>query len=204
VVDSRLYHRPLDPQRAPLGHPPVPGQVHHAVIQRLEGGSPDGVRPAEQRGGIGDPLKVEAAEPAQHQAIGHAPLRLALALVVEMLDEQQAQQHLDRPRVATTAEGLGIARAEISADLGVEEIIVEQAIQVREHGVGLLGQRGDAGKDIFTGVAIDQHGGAPSHTRHRSACFTSLGYFTPPLAPPHPHFAAATDTRNCLKRVLSP
>jgi len=45
-------------------------------------------------------------------------------------------------------------------DLLVESIVVEQAIELDKRRIALVGQFGHAGKHIFGGVAVDEHGGA--------------------------------------------
>jgi len=170
MVDRRLHHRPVDAQFAPPCDPYLCRQLDHAVIQGVQRVRPDGVCPAQQRGGVGHALKVDAAESAQHQAVGDALLRFAIAPIVEVLDNQEAQQHLDRRGMTPMAQRLGIPPAEVGADGSVEDIILEQGIKAAQHGVGLARDLGHAHKDIFWFVAINQHRAA----LYRGRCYLSL------------------------------
>jgi hypothetical protein len=58
--------------------------------------------------------------------------------------------------------GETVAARQIAAHLGVELVVLEQAVELYEDGVSLVGQFGHAGKDIFGRVAVNEHAGASS------------------------------------------
>ncbi len=74
-----------------------------------------------------------------------------------MLHDQQPQQHLGGCRVPTVDGGQPVAVRQVSAHLLVQVVVIEQLVELDEHGVRLLSQFGHAGKHIFHRVAIDQH-----------------------------------------------
>jgi hypothetical protein len=115
-------------------------------------------RPAQQGGGSGHPLKIYASKPAQDQAIGDALHRLLVAPAVHMLDDEQTQNGLGRGRVAPTHSGEPIAPHQVAAHLGKQEIVIEQAIQLVQHRVYLVGQFGHACEYLFRQIPIYQHG----------------------------------------------
>ncbi len=53
-----------------------------------------------------------------------------------------------------------IAVGQVGPHLLVELVVVEQAVQLDEHRVGLVGQLGHPREDIFGVVAVDEHGEA--------------------------------------------
>jgi hypothetical protein len=54
-----------------------------------------------------------------------------------------------------------IAVGEVSPHLAIQLVVVEQAIQLDEHRVRLVGQFGHAREDLFGLVAVDEQGEAP-------------------------------------------
>jgi hypothetical protein len=56
--------------------------------------------------------------------------------------------------------GQPLAVGQVPVHLLVELVVVQQPLQLHQHRVGLVGQLGHPGEDIFTWIAIDQHTGA--------------------------------------------
>jgi hypothetical protein len=53
--------------------------------------------------------------------------------------------------------GQPIPAHQIGADLLIQLIVLEQAIQLDQDGIGLIGQFGHAGTDVFGRIAVDEH-----------------------------------------------
>ena len=49
----------------------------------------------------------------------------------------------------------------VGTDEGVQLVVVEQAVQLDEHRIGLVGQFRHARKHVFHRIAVDQHGPPP-------------------------------------------
>jgi hypothetical protein len=73
------------------------------------------------------------------------------------LDEQQTEHHFSGSGMPPVDEGLRVARGEIGADAGIEQIVVEQPVKLPQDRIGLTGEFRDTGEDVFIGMAIDQH-----------------------------------------------
>ena len=162
VMDHRLHRRAIDAQSATACDPCLPRQLDDAIIEGMQGRGLDRVRPAQQRRLVGHGLKVHPAEPAQHETVGDTGFGLTIAPVIEVLDDQESQDDFDRRGMAPVHERLRIAGCEIGADLRVEEIVVEEAVELLEDGIGPVRELGNAGEDIFVGVEIDQHTRPPA------------------------------------------
>lgn len=119
-------------------------------------------------------LEIDAAEPAQHQRVGHLLDGFGVAPRVEVLHDQQPQQHLGGRRVAAMHRCEPIATRQVSAHLLVQLVVLEQVVELDEHGVGLVGQFRHAGKDVFGWIAVDEHVVAPSSGRSIPHSTTSL------------------------------
>ena len=104
-VDVGLDRRGVDPELAAAGHLQRPGQLDHAVVERLERLRPDGVGPADQRGVVGDLLEVDAAELPQHQAVVDEILGLGVAPGIEPHDDEHAEDDLHRCGGAASGAG---------------------------------------------------------------------------------------------------
>jgi hypothetical protein len=74
-----------------------------------------------------------------------------------MLHDQEPKERLARRGVPSLDERQGIALAQVSANLAVEVIILQEAVQLLEDGIGLVGQFWDTDEDVFVGIAIDEH-----------------------------------------------
>lgn len=53
-----------------------------------------------------------------------------------------------------------IALGQVDADLLEEVVVVEQAVELDQHRVGLISQFGHARKDVFGRIAVNEHLGA--------------------------------------------
>jgi len=77
--------------------------------------------------------------------------------LIEVLEDEHAQEHLDRRRVSPMHQGQAISFPEIGLDLLVEFIILKPPIQLLEHWVDPLCHLRHPRKHIFVFVAIHQH-----------------------------------------------
>src|SRR2546421_30665 len=89
-----------------------------------------GLFPAPKCTSIGYLMEGPPAEPAQHQAVGHPPLAFFVAPLVEVFEDQHAQQHFHRRRMSPMHQGGAIPRAFVGSHLLIQRIIVEQAVQL--------------------------------------------------------------------------
>src|SRR5256885_4088882 len=166
------------------------------------------VSPTDQRGIIGRWFPEQATEPAQHQALVDPIFGLLIAPAIQVLEQQHTQENFDRCGMAPMHQGVAIPLAKVVAHLLIQRVIIEQPIQLLEHRIDPFGHLGHTCKDIFFGVAIDQHARTPP-----CACFffypysvIFLSHFSHghlslsghwPLKPLHmPHFAPQTSTRS--------
>ncbi len=154
MMDGGLHAGGIQPKLASFGHPGLSGQLHHPVNQRMHRLWSQGLLPAPQRTGIGHLMEGHPAEPAQHQAVGHPPLAFFVAPLVEVFEDQHAQQHFHWRRVPTMHQSGAIALAKVGSHLLVQRVIVEQAVQLPEHRIDLVCQLGHLGEDIFSRVAV--------------------------------------------------
>src|SRR5256714_7959203 len=165
------------------------------------------VSPTDQRGIIGRWFPEQATEPAQHQALIDPIFGLLIAPAEQVLEQQHTQQDFHRRGMASMHQGVAMPFAKVVAYLLVHLVIVEQPIQLLQHGIDPFGHFRHACKDIFLGVAIDQHAQPPP-----CPCFFFYPYSTIFLShfshghlslPGHwplkrlymPHFAPQTSTR---------
>src|SRR5512146_1795538 len=100
------------------------------VEQLVQRGGLDEVRPAHEGGIVGYGLPVDATEVTQHQAIADPLLGLGITPRVKVLDDEQAQDDLDRSRRSPGSKRMGITLAQIGADLLKDAIIIEQRIEL--------------------------------------------------------------------------
>src|SRR6266566_1560358 len=92
-------------------------------------------------------------------------------------------------------QSLPIAFAKVVAHLLVHLVILQQTVQLLEHRVDPLGHLRHTCKDIFPGVAIDQHARTPP-----CACFLFYPYsITSPALSSHSHLSL---TAQCGLRPL--
>src|SRR5258707_6923313 len=99
-----------------------------------------------------------------------------------MLDHEQAQESFPRRGVAPMDGGQTVTPGQVGAYLLVEHVVVEQAVEVDQHRIGLVGQFRDAGKDIFRRIAVDEHGAGSSWPMPSSGSATF--YHLPPTTSP--------------------
>jgi hypothetical protein len=81
-----------------------------------------------------------------------------------MRHHQQAHEDLGRRRVAPVHGGEWGAPRPVAADLGGEQVVLQQAIELGEDGSGLVGQFGHAGDHVFGRGAVDEQVAATSTT----------------------------------------
>ena len=180
-MDVRLDRRGVDPELAAARHLPRPGELHHAVVDRLDGLGPDGVGPADQRGVVGDALEVDAAELAQHQAVVDEVFGLLVAPGVEPHDDEHAEDHLDRGGGPASGACPGVASRQVVADAVEDLVIIEQPVELLEQGLEAEAELGDEGEEIGPIMAMFEHG----HSLQKAS---KQGDFAPqtsatPLAP---------------------
>ena len=87
------------------------------------------VGPAQQRGEVRHGFQAQPTELAQHQAVAHEVLGLGIRPLVQVLNDQQPQDDLDRGRWPP---GLGRVRStprQIGPELVEELVVLEQSIQ---------------------------------------------------------------------------
>jgi hypothetical protein len=104
------------------------GQHHHAVQELVQGFGLDEIGPAQQRGIVGDWLQIEAAERAQDETVADVVLGLLVAEAVEVLDDQQAQDDLNRGGGTPVAAGARKAAAQVGFDQMKQAIVLEQVV----------------------------------------------------------------------------
>jgi hypothetical protein len=215
MVDLGLHTGGIQPQLAPLCHLGLPGQLDYAVVERMQRFGLQRIGPTDQCGIIGRWFPEQATEPAQHQALVHPIFGLLITPSVQVLEQQQTQQDFHRRGMASMHQGVPMPFAKVVAHLVVHLVIVEQLIQLLQHRVDPFGHLRHARKDIFFGVAIDQHAQTPPcayflfypYSTTLPALFShghlSLpgSYGLKPLL--RPHFAPHTSTRETfLSRIL--
>lgn len=157
VMDRRFGDRAIHSQLARPRDPRLSGQLGGPVIEQVQGLRLDGLRQAQERGRIGDPPKIFAREPAQDQTIGDPLQRLLVALSIQVLDIEQAQNDFGRRGVPSMHSGQSIASDQIGPDRLEQGVIIEQAIELEQHRIGLAGQFRDADKDVFRRVSGHEH-----------------------------------------------
>ena len=87
------------------------------------------VGPAHQRGVVRYGVQPHSAELAQHQAVADEVLGLGVAPVVQMLNNQQPQDHLDWCGWSAGLSRTRPSSAQISFDLLEDLVVFEQPIQ---------------------------------------------------------------------------
>jgi hypothetical protein len=132
VVHVGLDHRAVDPQLPAPGHARRPSQLDDPVEQPVQRRGLDQVGPAQQRRAVRHRLQRQAAELAQHQAVGHEPLGLLVAPAVQVLDHQHAQHDLHRRRGPAGHRRPRPAPDQVVADQPEQRVVVEQAVDRRQ------------------------------------------------------------------------
>lgn len=174
MVDRGLHTGAIDPVLAGAGDLRLLGQLRGAVYQRLQRFQSERLRPAQHGRLVGHLLEIDAAEPTQHQRIGDACDGLGVTPGIQVLHNEQAQEHLGRRGVAAMDQRQLVALCQVGAHLLVETIVVEEAVQRDEHGVRLVGQLGHTGEDIRGWVTVDEHNDASSLSAVNSAFYRQL------------------------------
>jgi hypothetical protein len=116
-----------DAALAPQGHQSDDHILEHGFIKK--------VGQSDQRLGVRDPLAIDAAKRAVDQAAPHLSLALIEAPVVEVLEDQHAQDDgCGRPQAASTP----TLRMALSQRLGHaihEDIVIEKSVDLAESGI---------------------------------------------------------------------
>jgi hypothetical protein len=89
----------------------------------------NGIGAAHQCGVMRHRLEPETTELTQHQAVADEVLGLGVALRVQVLDHQHAQDDLDRCGGASRHGWLWPPSAELGTDVLKEPIVVQQPVQ---------------------------------------------------------------------------
>lgn len=92
-MDLGLHTGRVQSQFPTFRHFDLDCQLHHAIVQRAQGLRAQGVRPPNERRLSGHTLEIHPAEPAQRQAVGDPFGRLFITPVVQVLEQQQTQNH---------------------------------------------------------------------------------------------------------------
>jgi hypothetical protein len=203
VMDGGLDHRRVHPQLARSRHLGLLGQKGDPVEQRLQRRRTDGVRPAQEGRIVRHAPEIDPREPAQHQGVRHALFCLCEAPAIQMLDHEQTQENFPRRGVAPMDGGQPVAPRQVGAYLAVELVVVEQAVEVHEHGVGLVREFGHAGEHILCVVVVDEHRSASSGLSLLLAS-VAVYHLTPSSDPAklrvYPlYFAPQNSTRACYE-----
>src|SRR5207248_4296028 len=105
-------------------------------------------------------LKIDAAEPAQHQAIFDTLFGFLEAPTVEVLADEHAQNDFDGRGMPPMHEREAIPGAQIGSHLSEQGFVFQQAVQFFEHRIGLSGQLWHARKDVFWIITVNEHNGS--------------------------------------------
>ncbi len=104
-MDLGLHTGGIQPQFAPFGHLGLLGQLHHPIVERVQGFGAQRVGPADERGVIGHFGPVQPTEPAQDQALIHLLFGFLITPLVEMLEDQHTRA--SPPQVSSVAHAPG-------------------------------------------------------------------------------------------------
>ena len=140
-MHGRFDHRAVDAQLAPTRHLQLLSQLGHAIQQAVQRLGLDQVGPAQQRRVVRHRLQSQSAELAQHQAVIDKVLGLLVAPGVQMLDDQQPQDHLDRRRGSSRLRGVRSALGQVRLHLLKELIVLKQPVQLGQLGLVVQHQR---------------------------------------------------------------
>jgi hypothetical protein len=94
IMDVGFDYRAVDTQFPTAGDLQVAGALGDVVEQAVHRRRLDEVSPAPQRGIVGHPFGIHATELAQDQAVADPLFRLLIAPIVEVLDDEHAQDDL--------------------------------------------------------------------------------------------------------------
>src|SRR5439155_6202220 len=83
--------------------------------------------------------------------------RFLIAPLIQVLEDEHAQQHFHWRRVPPMDQGETIAFPKVTPDLLIQLVIVEQSVQLSQHRIGLLGQLGNLRKHIFSFILVNKH-----------------------------------------------
>jgi hypothetical protein len=95
VVGIAFNHDAIDAQLPATGDPEAASQLDDIVEQIMQGLGLDGAGPPDERGILGRPRRIDAAELAQDQAVVEPMLRLFVTEALEALHQQHPQNHLN-------------------------------------------------------------------------------------------------------------
>ena len=162
IVDVGLYHRGIDAHLAPLDHALVLGDRHHALVDLRDRLRRQRRAPATHRLGIRHFAAAHPGEVAVDQIGAHLPFQGFIAPVADVLERQQAQNHLGRSAAATTAAAVGMTFHQRLVDRCHQRFIRQHRVGMRHPGLAQIADfRGDQA------VAEAQLG--PPHLNH-GAC----------------------------------
>ena len=153
-MDGGLDHRAINAQLAASGNLELVREADDMVEQVMECGGLDQVGPADEGGGVWHTLEVDAAELTQDETITDPVRGLGVAPVVEVLDDQHAQDDFDRGGGATIDECARKAFGQVSFHSLKEGIVVKQGVELSDDPVEGITERRHHCKDIHGFVAI--------------------------------------------------
>ncbi len=99
-------------------------------------------------------MEGSPTKPAQHQAVLDASFQLFVAPLIEVFEDEQAQQHFHWRGVPPMHQGGAMPFAEVDPHLLVQLVIIEQGVQALEHRIDLGCQFGHLREHLFARVAV--------------------------------------------------
>jgi len=157
MMGTGLHAGPIQAQFPPLHDLRLGGQFDDSIIEGMHGFRTNEVCPTKKGGIIGNLLKIDAREPTEHQTIIDPVLGFLETPVVQVFDNEQAQNDFYGRRVTTTEERSGMSPRQICFQLAKKDIILQESIQISEHRIGLGGHPGNPRKHIFFAIPINKH-----------------------------------------------
>jgi hypothetical protein len=160
-VDSGRDDGAVEAQLPAASHPILACQIDDMIEQLLQGGGLDQGGPADEGGRVGHTAGIHATELAEDQAVTDPLLGVLGAPVIEVLDDQHAEDDLHGGGGPPKGGGAWEAAHQILFDALEELIVVQQGIELGEHGIGFHPQGRDLLKQVDRLVAVAQHGPPP-------------------------------------------
>ena len=106
-MDVGLHHGGIHAHSTPVRYSLVLRYFHHSFVNLLDHLRPERHAPAADGFGVGHLGAAHPAEVAVHQVGTHFALQHLIAPIADVLEDQQAQNHLRRGALPATAAALG-------------------------------------------------------------------------------------------------
>jgi hypothetical protein len=133
-VDRRRHDRTVDAQLAATRHLEAARQVGHPIQQPMHRRRLQQIGPAHQCRVVRHRLEAKTTELAQHQAVANEVLGLRVAPVVQVLHDQQPQDHFNGCGWPPGSQRVWPTSAQIGFDLVEDVVVFEQPIQLCQLG----------------------------------------------------------------------